>query len=246
MVSLGLRLVLLSAIPSVIYCLSSSASSSSSSNKKQSIMDAKMQSMVSNKPVTIVGYVTIPSGQFNSNLFDERFDRSDEGFAIQDNTAGIYVKTESNLGLALGEKVKIKGIIKKIFGIKALVPDVNNYDKNVKQIANGQNKLFEPQLVELNGVNDLNEGSIISIIGNLKSIENELPYGFELVFENSRGHTLNAFINDSTDIDVNNQFIIGNCYQITGISSGFIFGSANSREIQPRFATDVQSSNACK
>jgi len=44
--------------------------------------------------VTVEGSVTVPSGDFSSSTFDE-------GFAIQDDTAGIFVSIAADLDLAV-------------------------------------------------------------------------------------------------------------------------------------------------
>src|SRR5262245_46528410 len=52
--------------------------------------------------VTIDGSVTVPSGAFSSSTFDQ-------GFAIQDQTGGIYVSTSDNLGFTFKQQVRVTG-----------------------------------------------------------------------------------------------------------------------------------------
>src|SRR5215475_9183442 len=52
--------------------------------------------------VTIDGSVTVSSGAFSSSTFDQ-------GFAIQDQTGGIYVSTSDNLGFAPRQQVRVTG-----------------------------------------------------------------------------------------------------------------------------------------
>src|SRR5688572_4519999 len=54
--------------------------------------------------VTVVGLVTVPSGDFKSSS-------SDEGFAIQDQTAGIWISVTKNLRLRLGQRVEVTGVL---------------------------------------------------------------------------------------------------------------------------------------
>ena len=54
--------------------------------------------------VTVEGLVTVPSGDFRSSS-------SDEGFAIQDQTGGIWVSLDKNLHLRLGERVRVSGTL---------------------------------------------------------------------------------------------------------------------------------------
>src|SRR5262245_10419748 len=54
--------------------------------------------------VTVEGSVTVPSGVFASSFFDE-------GFAIQDSTAGIYISMADNLGLRFLQKARVTGTL---------------------------------------------------------------------------------------------------------------------------------------
>ncbi|MFT4925909.1 MAG: hypothetical protein ACI8WB_002004 [Phenylobacterium sp.] len=50
------------------------------------------RSEVIGTPVTVEGFVTVPSGQFSGSTFDQ-------GFAIEDSQAGIYISVATNPGL---------------------------------------------------------------------------------------------------------------------------------------------------
>src|SRR5262247_2530190 len=65
---------------------------------------AEARSLPLGTVVTIDGSVTVPSGAFSSSTFDQ-------GFAIQDQTGGIYVSTPDNLGFAPGQQVRVTGTL---------------------------------------------------------------------------------------------------------------------------------------
>lgn len=65
---------------------------------------AEARSLPLGTVVTIDGAVTVPSGAFSSSTFDQ-------GFAIQDRTAGIYVSTPDNLGFAPRQQVRVTGTL---------------------------------------------------------------------------------------------------------------------------------------
>ena len=54
--------------------------------------------------VTVEGYVTVAPGTFVSAM-------GNEGSALQDSTAGIYVKLAEKLDLGVGAHVRVKGTV---------------------------------------------------------------------------------------------------------------------------------------
>jgi len=54
--------------------------------------------------VTVMGFVTVASGDFRSSS-------ADEGFAIQDQTAGIWVSVKKDLGFKVGQRVLVTGTL---------------------------------------------------------------------------------------------------------------------------------------
>jgi hypothetical protein len=52
--------------------------------------------------VAVMGLVTVPSGNFRSSS-------GDEGFAIQDQTAGIWISVKKNLKFKVGQRVLVSG-----------------------------------------------------------------------------------------------------------------------------------------
>src|SRR5215470_11179248 len=66
--------------------------------------------------VAVMGLVTVPSGEFRSSS-------EDEGFAIQDQTAGIWVSVKKNLGFKVGQKVLVTGTLGQSVGKLQIVPN---------------------------------------------------------------------------------------------------------------------------
>ena len=52
--------------------------------------------------VTVEGHVSVPPGAFVSAM-------GDQGFAIQDDTGGVYVKLEEKQAYGLGERLRVTG-----------------------------------------------------------------------------------------------------------------------------------------
>src|SRR4029079_14119201 len=65
--------------------------------------------------VAVMGLVTVPSGNFQSSS-------GDEGFAIQDQTAGIWISVKQNLKLKVGQRVLVSGTLGESFGKLQIVP----------------------------------------------------------------------------------------------------------------------------
>ncbi len=64
--------------------------------------------------VTVEGAVAAPS------IFASTF--SDKGFAVQDATAGIYVSTVDDLGLAFPQQARVTGTLRDNGGLLMIVP----------------------------------------------------------------------------------------------------------------------------
>src|SRR5262249_45290870 len=141
--------------------------------------------------VTIDGSVTVPSGAFSSSTFDQ-------GFAIQDGTAGIYVSTPDNLGFVQRQQVRVTGTLADTVlpGLLVLV-DVTT----VKAHGTGP-KPPPPLSVATGGVGEGTEGSIVHISGTISQpVVNDLPFGFIIVVNDGSGD-INVFVAASTGINV--------------------------------------------
>ena len=77
---------------------------------------AKARSLPLGAAVVVEGTVTTHSGNFESSFFDI-------GFGLQDRSAGIYVSLQNDLGLVLGQQVRVNGKLQDSFGLLVLVPD---------------------------------------------------------------------------------------------------------------------------
>ena len=71
--------------------------------------------------MTIEGYVTVPSGRFTGFSFDQ-------GFAIQDKEAGIYVSVADNPDLHLHQHIKVTGQLNSSFNQLVLSADIEDVD----------------------------------------------------------------------------------------------------------------------
>ena len=173
--------------------------------------------------VTVEGNVTVPSGAFSSSTFDQ-------GFAIQDNTGGIYVSTSDNLGFAPRQHVRVTGTLDDTVlpGLLVLV-DVTEAK------AHGSGPKVKPIPVETGDVGEATEGKLVTITGTItQPIVNDLPFGF-IIFVNDGSGEINVFVCASTGIEVGD-LSPGDTIEVTGFSGQF----ADHFEVDPRFQSDIR------
>ncbi|HEX4966553.1 MAG TPA: hypothetical protein VF173_37435 [Thermoanaerobaculia bacterium] len=171
--------------------------------------------------VTVEGSVTVPSGVFASSFFDE-------GFAVQDFTAGIYVSMADNLGLTLRQQARVTGTLTDSGGLLVIIPlsdgDVSTH---------GRGAAVAPIWVPTGAIGELTEGRIVQVIGRITRLEDDTPFG-QKVFVNDGSGEIRVFINVGTGISVAG-LAPGQLLAVTGFSGQFI-----DYEIDPRFPSDIR------
>ncbi|MCB0164440.1 MAG: hypothetical protein H6631_07255 [Anaerolineaceae bacterium] len=173
--------------------------------------------------VTVKGTVTVPTGIFFSGTFDQ-------GFAIQDESGGIYVSVQPGLGLQLRDQVEVTGQLVDSFGVLTLVPDSVG---NVKLKDHGQP--IEPEAVATGDISEATEGRLVKVEGVItQSVIDDLPYGYRFSVDDGSG-AVQVFIYASTGIDVS-RFQPGQTVTMTAFSAQF----EDHYEINPRSASDIQ------
>jgi hypothetical protein len=216
-----------------------------------SIAQARQQGACTVEPcpvVSVQGWVTVPSCIFQSFSFDC-------GFAIQDNSAGIYVSVDVDLGLALDQKAQVTGSLQDSFGLLILRTDPDNVT------AISSNKLIAPQEFNTCQIGEDTEGRLVRVVGNVthltgsdcgpgmkltQTICDDTPYGYRVFIDglcNGPGPSrLQVFIALGTNIidpsDPNNLevFHVSNQIEVTGFSGQF----DDHYEVNPRFPADIQ------
>ncbi len=193
-----------------------------------SIADARSQPL--GTEVTVEGAVTVPSGDFAASTFDQ-------GFAIQDSTAGIYVSIADNPGLNFHRLVRVTGVVDDDgFGQLVLRPggldDVETLG-GASQVA--------AQAVATGDVGEATEGLLVEVTGTVTTgPTDDLPFGYSVFIDDGSGET-QIFIPASTGI---NPFKIpyiapGAQIRVTGLSSQFL----SNLEVLPRRRGDIHQAN---
>ena len=176
--------------------------------------------------VTVEGSVTVPSGAFASSTFDQ-------GFALQDETGGIYVSTSESSGLNFHRLVRVTGVIGDDgFGLTVLRPASLADVQPVGGAANVQ-----PLPVATGDVSEDTEGLLLEITGTVTRIIEDLPYGYQVFVDDGSGET-QVFIAASTGINPFNIPYLqpGSRITATGYSGQFLA----QYEVLPRFRGDIR------
>jgi len=171
--------------------------------------------------VTVEGSVTVPSGVFASSFLDE-------GFAIQDRTAGIYVSMADNLGLRFRQEARVTGTLADSGGLLILVP---LSDADVSTHGRGINVL--PLPVRTGSIGEATEGLIVLVVGRITRLEDDAPFGQKVFVDDGSGE-IRVFLNTGAGISVAG-LAPGQLISVTGFSGQFI-----DYEIDPRFPSDLR------
>lgn len=177
--------------------------------------------------VTVEGAVTVPSGAYASSTFDQ-------GFAIQDDTAGIYVSIATNPGLTLFRRVEVTGTLDDDgFGQLVLRPA----DPADVVVLHGLRR-EAPQEVATGDVGEDTEGLLVEVEGTItRGPTDDLPFGYSVFIDDGTGET-QIFIPASTGI---NPFTLpwiqpGRKIHATGLGAQFLA----QYEVLPRFRLDLR------
>lgn len=175
--------------------------------------------------VTVEGSVTVPSGAFKSGT-------SDEGFAIQDVSGGLYVRTDANPGLNVRRRVRVTGRLADSNGQLIIV---TTDASDVRPRGRGAN--IRAESVSTGRINEATEGRLVQVTGTItKPVVDDLPYGYRIFLDDGSGE-VQAFAYVSTGIDVSN-LQPGQRIRVTGFS-----GQYNDHyEVIPRFRSDIRRS----
>ena len=192
----------------------------------QVITIAEARSRPAGTLVTVEGAVTVPSGDFASSTFDQ-------GFAIQDETAGIYVSTADKSNLNFHRRVRVIGMVGDDgFGLTVLRPT-----SLAELVPVGGASAVEPIRLATGDVSEATEGLLVEITGVLsRPIVNDLPFGYQVFVNDGSGET-QIFIAASTGI---NPFRIpliqnGTAVTVVGFSGQFL----TQYEVLPRHRGDI-------
>ncbi|MFL6247918.1 MAG: DNA-binding protein [Thermoanaerobaculia bacterium] len=184
---------------------------------QRSIPIAAARAQAQGTTVAVIGLVTVPSGAFRSSS-------EDEGFAIQDQTGGIWVSVNKNPKLIIKQKVLVTGTL----GVRA--GKLQIVASNVVQLPGSNLSIATGQ------IGKATLGSLITVEGTIvKALVADLPYGHKLFLNDGSG-IAQVYLNASTDIDPKAPFLkAGRRLRVTGFGSQY----NTTYEIEPRSKMDL-------
>ncbi|RKG99997.1 DNA-binding protein [Corallococcus praedator] len=174
--------------------------------------------------VTVEGHVSVQPGAFVSAL-------GDEGFALQDDTGGIYVKLDPKQTFGLGAHVRVTGTL-----------DEQNQLRILKAVAADVKVLSGTQLVSAKdvttgGVNESVEGQLISVSGAItQAFVDDSPYGYKLYINDGTGE-VQVFVHVSAGFDkaALQELTVGQRLRVVGLAAQY----ETTYEVAPRMPADL-------
>lgn len=173
--------------------------------------------------VSVEGSVSVPSGTFKSSV-------ADEGFAIEDESGGIYVRMRVNLGLSVEERVRVVGQLVENNGRLAIAPESVEAVRKL-----GRGPQVTPQRVSTGRVNETTEGRLVRVKGMItRAIVSDMPYGSRLFINDGTGE-IQIYVSASAQIDLS-RFHVGQRVVVVGFSGQY----KDHYEVEPRFQSDIR------
>jgi hypothetical protein len=174
---------------------------------------AAARQRVAGETVTVLGVLSVPSGRFRSS--------ADEGFALQDQTGGIWVSTKKNLEIRRHQLVLVTGrLALNARKLQLDAAEVTPQSGNRLRVATGQ-------------VGAATLGHIITIEGVIRTITAE-PYGTKVFVDDGSG-VAQVFLNASAGLDAT-RLRVGHTLRATGSASQY----ETSYEVEPGSRGDLR------
>jgi uncharacterized protein YdeI (BOF family) len=185
---------------------------------------AQARARASGETVTVEGFLTMAPGTFSSAS-------SEQGFAIQDDSAGIYVSLPDKLEIPLDAKVRVTGKLAQVTQQTVLSTDLGSVIELTGSAA------MAAKDVTTGGVNESVEGLLVHLSGRVtKTVEDDQPYGFK-VYVNDGSGEVQIFVHivggapvvDLTPLQIDQTI------EVTGLAAQY----ETTYEVAPRKAADV-------
>lgn len=174
--------------------------------------------------VTVEGHVSVPPGAFVSAM-------GDQGFAIQDDTGGVYVKLEEKQAYGLGERLRVTGTMdeqNQLRILKAVPGDITKLSGTAQVAARD---------VGTGAVNEDVEGELVRVAGNVtQTFQDDSPYGYKLYINDGSGE-VQVFVHVSAGLDKAMLEALAAGQRITVV--GFAAQYETTYEVAPRQPSDL-------
>jgi uncharacterized protein YdeI (BOF family) len=173
---------------------------------------------------TVDGVVTVAPGTFNSAT-------GEQGFALQDDTGGIYVSLPDALDLDLDTRVRVTGTL-----AQAAQQTVLNA-KAASVTALGEAGAVGPRDVTTGEVGEPVEGLLVRVGGRVtKAVEDDQPYGFKVYIDDGSGE-IQVFVHivDGQPVIDTASLAVDQDITVTGLAAQY----ETTYEVAPRSTGDL-------
>jgi DNA/RNA endonuclease YhcR with UshA esterase domain len=202
---------------------SSSASSGTGGSAAVSTI-TEARALAEGATATVEGYVTVVPGTFNSAT-------GDQGFAIQDDGAGIYVGLTDLIDLPLDQHVRVTGKLTQVAKQTVLMITKDSVTK-----LDGP-KTIAPVDAKTGDVKEAVEGKLLKVSGKLtKAVVDDAPYGAKVFIDDGSGET-QVFVHNVAGKPVIDAASLAMGQQITVVGLGAQYEAAY--EVCPRKSDDL-------
>ena len=163
-------------------------------------------------------------GTFNSAI-------GDQGFAIQDDTGGVYVSLMDLIDLPLDQHVRVTGKLAQVAKQTTLVitkADVTKLDGP---------KTIAPVVVKTGDVKEAVEGKLVQVTGKLTQVvKDDAPYGVKVFLDDGSGETqiFVHLVGGKQVVDVT-ALVVGQTITVVGLGAQY----ETTYEVCPRLAADL-------
>jgi DNA/RNA endonuclease YhcR with UshA esterase domain len=171
--------------------------------------------------VNVEDNVSVAPGAFASAM-------GDQGFALQDDTGGLYVK----LDFDVGQRVRVTGTI----GEQAQLRIVTAVPADVATLDGGEAPT--PREVTTGEVAEPVEGLLVEVQGAVtQTFQDDSPYGYKLAVDDGSGEVqIFVHIQPDTDAAPLQQLIVGDALRVVGLAAQY----ETTYEVAPRTAADLE------
>lgn len=197
---------------------------SSGGNDPKVVSIASARSQAEGSVALVEGFVTVAPGTFNSAT-------GEMGFAIQDDTGGIYVSMTEGITANLGVKVRAQGKLMQSAQQTVLMAerDAVTVDTATKDIA--------AKNVTTGEVNEAAEGLLVRVAGKVtKPVVDDAPYGLKVFVDDGSGETqVFVHIVSGSPVIETSSLMVDQMIEVTGLGAQY----ETTYEVAPRKADDL-------
>jgi uncharacterized protein YdeI (BOF family) len=202
----------------------SSSSSTGTGGSAATATIAEARALADGKTVTVEGFVTVAPGTFNSAT-------GDQGFAIQDDSGGVYVSLMDVLDLPLDQHVRVTGTLAQVAKQTTLMITKDAVTKLAGPMT------IAPVDVKTGDVKEAVEGKLVRITGKLtQAVMSDAPYGEKVFLDDGTGET-QVFVHlvATKPVIDTTALAVGQSITVVGLGAQYEV----TYEVCPRKATDL-------